>query len=353
MPFEKWRKAVTQLTKEIQGAGGVVTGAFPSWPDPRNYKYGILSTIGAQAEQIPPKVSYRNNMPPVFDQGKYGTCIACAIARGMQEYHEMVQGDLPAEGLSPLFLYALCKKRDGIPDQEGSYPIVALKIMQEIGTCPESILKYSNIENGLPSAEKLESVKLYAMKYKIQTYAQICGFENKNREGTVEQIKRAIYKEGAVLAAVLVCANFLNPPGNVIPLPGGRMLGGHAVCLTGYDDERDAFELRNSWGTNWADGGYAWLPYDFVNHRTDMGWSFFEAWTSVDMLVYKPASEIVLQVGNRVAIVDGVNIMLDQPPVIAEKTGRTFVPIRFVGANMGYIVHFDKDTGRIKLIKPN
>jgi hypothetical protein len=35
--------------------------------------------------------------------------------------------------------------------------------------------------------------------------------------------------------------------------------GGHQVCLVGLDVDREAVRVRNSWGTGWADGGYAWL----------------------------------------------------------------------------------------------
>lgn len=41
-----------------------------------------------------------------------------------------------------------------------------------------------------------------------------------------------------------------------------RLDGGHQVCLAGLDVEREAVLVRNSWGTGWGDGGYAWLSWD-------------------------------------------------------------------------------------------
>lgn len=35
----------------------------------------------------------------------------------------------------------------------------------------------------------------------------------------------------------------------------------HAVVLTGYDDEKQAFRLLNSWGSNWGNNGYIWATY--------------------------------------------------------------------------------------------
>jgi C1A family cysteine protease len=43
---------------------------------------------------------------------------------------------------------------------------------------------------------------------------------------------------------------------------GSRVAGGHQVCLVGLDVEREAVRVRNSWGTSWADGGYAWLRFE-------------------------------------------------------------------------------------------
>ena len=38
---------------------------------------------------------------------------------------------------------------------------------------------------------------------------------------------------------------------------------GHAVLIVGYDDEKDAFKIVNSWGSDWGDEGYGWVSYDF------------------------------------------------------------------------------------------
>jgi hypothetical protein len=40
------------------------------------------------------------------------------------------------------------------------------------------------------------------------------------------------------------------------PGPGAKVSYGHAVALVGYDNERRFWVARNSWGSDWADGGY-------------------------------------------------------------------------------------------------
>ncbi len=40
-----------------------------------------------------------------------------------------------------------------------------------------------------------------------------------------------------------------------------RNTGAHMVVLTGWDDGKQAWEMRNSWGTGWGTGGYGWIKY--------------------------------------------------------------------------------------------
>lgn len=39
------------------------------------------------------------------------------------------------------------------------------------------------------------------------------------------------------------------------------IVGGHCIAIIGYDDEKGAWHLRNSWGTGWGMQGYAWVQY--------------------------------------------------------------------------------------------
>lgn len=49
-------------------------------------------------------------------------------------------------------------------------------------------------------------------------------------------------------------------------LPSGSNGGpnGHVVLIVGYDDTTRMFRVKNSWSAAWADGGYAWVSYDYV-----------------------------------------------------------------------------------------
>ena len=62
--------------------------------------------------------------------------------------------------------------------------------------------------------------------------------------------------------------------------------GGQAVLAVGYDDERLSSEgailVRSSWGSQWGDNGFGWLPYSFIkeNLAADFWSAVKPAWVS-------------------------------------------------------------------------
>jgi C1A family cysteine protease len=73
----------------------------------------------------------------------------------------------------------------------------------------------------------------------------------------------------------------------MIPFPTTleKRRGGHAVVAIGYDDEVEienknkggkktegALLIRNSWGSNWGENGYGWLPYEFIKRGLAIDW---------------------------------------------------------------------------------
>ena len=50
-----------------------------------------------------------------------------------------------------------------------------------------------------------------------------------------------------------------------MPATGEKVVGGHAVCCVGYDDSKQLFIVRNSWGTGWGLKGYFMMPYTYLS----------------------------------------------------------------------------------------
>jgi len=49
-----------------------------------------------------------------------------------------------------------------------------------------------------------------------------------------------------------------------MPKQKEMVVGGHAVCIVGYDDRKKLLKFINSWGEDWGAQGYGYLPYDYV-----------------------------------------------------------------------------------------
>jgi len=65
-----------------------------------------------------------------------------------------------------------------------------------------------------------------------------------------------------------------------VPMPrkNEEELGGHAVCVCGYNDKTGLFKFKNSWGKAWGDGGYGYLKYDYVGRYC------LDAWSATDLI---------------------------------------------------------------------
>ena len=54
----------------------------------------------------------------------------------------------------------------------------------------------------------------------------------------------------------------------IMPYPNTKkekLLGGHAVLIVGCDKDRKLFEIKNSWGTDGGNQGYAAMDFSFFS----------------------------------------------------------------------------------------
>lgn len=88
---------------------------------------------------------------------------------------------------------------------------------------------------------------------------------------TVGEIKEAICEYGSVTASVTVTDAFANYRGGVFNEKSSAETN-HAIVLVGWNDEKKAWLLRNSWGKAWGKRGYMWIRYDSNNVGSWPNW---------------------------------------------------------------------------------
>jgi cathepsin K len=92
---------------------------------------------------------------------------------------------------------------------------------------------------------------------------------------SVADIKAAICKYGPVAASVNVTdafQHYTNGVFNEIPSNYANPSTNHAIVLCGWDDDKHAWLLKNSWGTDWGENGYMWIDYGTNNVGRRAAW---------------------------------------------------------------------------------
>jgi hypothetical protein len=213
---------------------------------------------------VPARIDYSPHMTPVRDQGDEGTCVSFASVVGVKEFEDTREYK-KVMSLSPRYVYSLCKKYDGIPDEEGTYPRVAMKVLMKHGVCPEAMWPYEPYQ----SDDHKKGADAKARIFRIKAYARLA---------SLQEMKRSLVVNGPFLAGVRVYESWFTKPvqkTGLIPMPqkGEEIVGGHAVCIVGYDDTKALFTFKNSWGTKWAQKGYGFVPYAYMQRYCSDAWS--------------------------------------------------------------------------------
>ena len=83
----------------------------------------------------------------------------------------------------------------------------------------------------------------------------------------IRAVKEHLAKDAPVVIGMMVGGSFMQEMmGKEMWAPGDddrsqAGFGGHAMCVIGYDDRKQAFQLMNSWGPEWGNNGVAWVRY--------------------------------------------------------------------------------------------
>jgi len=229
-------------------------GWLPDLPDHRDHLYAApVKITGA----LPAKVDLRPRCPPIYNQGQLGSCTANAIA-GAIEFDRLKQ-KISDFTPSRLFIYYNERAMEHTIDSDSGAQIRdGIKSVAKLGDCPETEWPYL-----VAKFKTKPSAKCYsdALKYKAVLYQRVTQ--------TLSQTKGCLASGFPFVFGFTVYENFESAQvaraGHAsLPKSGERAIGGHAVLGVGYDDLKQWFIVRNSWGMEWGMKGYFTLPYSYV-----------------------------------------------------------------------------------------
>lgn len=227
------------------------------------------------------QVSFRNRVPYIKDQGQAGSCTAHAGTELMELLYRTQVSKLAAHvdvntlRFSPLFLYARERMAEGTFTQDaGADSRTIFQVLAQQGCCTESEDVYSDKSIfTLPTSQQVTE----AEAYKIGAYHRIWDVETAKTvllSGYTFTVGTAVYQQ---LESDEAAATGLIR----VPTAGQTNFGGHEMHVIGADDSKQvfgdtgAFEVQNSWGPNWGDHGFCWIPYRYFH--VELAWDFWTA----------------------------------------------------------------------------
>ncbi len=209
--------------------------------------------------------SFALDGPPIVSQEETSKCVAFSGAYYILSLYNGVKGAAQNfdKSASPEFAYATYKKLNNDNDcNEGAYlfdegnQTGMAEILKTSGTTSWTQMPFVNSTNcSITNATQ----KTQAAVNKISGYARLDEDEYKD----TQELKSWMYAGYPLWFAVAVDDGFQDLGTAVWSKPSGGDSGGHAMALVGWDDNRKAFKIANSWGPDWGDKGYGWVSYTY------------------------------------------------------------------------------------------
>ena len=209
---------------------------------------------------IKSNVDLREKCPAIYNQGKLGSCTANAIAAAY-EFDMMKEEEKEIFVPSRLFIYYNERAMEGnVKKDAGAEIRDGIKSINRQGICDEKDWPYDISQF---TVKPPKSLYKKAQNHKAVKYERV--------KQDIQQMKQCLNDGYPFVFGFAVFESFETKQVAetgimVMPKVGEKILGGHAVMAVGYDDDKEVFIVRNSWGEEWGDKGYFYMPYEFIKN---------------------------------------------------------------------------------------
>jgi C1A family cysteine protease len=236
-------------------------------------------------QTVPASASVQQYCLPVRHQGLVGACTAfaaTALVETILNKENLFPGN-KVSPLSPKYFYYMervlgAKKGDLDPKapkrDTGAPAHLAAQTINTFGMLPEQDAPYVGDKQILAyeaSAAEQAAAKLFKVKRAVKIM-------------TLQGMKSSLANGRPFMFGFKVYPSFMTRTTArtgemMMPVSGERFSGGHAVLAVGYDDKKQAFLVKNSWGQGWGQAGYFWMPYTFFTPSYVSSSLYGNCWT--------------------------------------------------------------------------
>lgn len=207
----------------------------------------------------------RNWVSPMMNQGACGSCVAFASVATL-ETQLNITSLVPSLNmqLSPQHLFAC----GGGYCSFGWRVEPAAKHLMKKGIVDEACMPYESGSTGEDVRCGSVCSQNEKRTLKISDYHRPTRFFK-----NINKVKKALLA-GPLVTTMTVYEDFMVYKSGVYKHVTGNSMGGHAVSIVGYDDTKQAFIVRNSWGIEWGDKGFVYISYEDKSGIGDDTWGF-------------------------------------------------------------------------------
>ncbi len=215
---------------------------------------------------LPAKVSLKTYCPTPQNQGEYSNCVGWAVGYAACTISEAIITEaltdkklninaIDAIATSPTYIYTRIKpEEDNDCHSKAAMEQVLKKLKGSLLPRYRDFGEDCAAPNALPKA----------FKTGVQMESFVRLFESSDsKKQKLYAIKQTLANKKPVVIGIWHYKSFEKAKkvwsGDLSKYSGS----GHAVCLTGYDDnlEGGTVEVMNSWGTEWGEGGFSRIRY--------------------------------------------------------------------------------------------
>lgn len=246
----KWRKPDGAL-KEVE---------YKEQPLDEKYRPAIAS------DKIKDNVDLRKFFSPVKDQLNLGACTSFAVVAMYEAMMQRFGSD--AVDMSPAFLYYYSNVVTGRPGGGSNY-FEQLKVLGTNGVCREDLYMYDASSPGTaPSDKAQDDAKLHRALAAKQITLVSGNNKAEDMKRNHEMLTSAL-SEGYPVGISLKVFDNLGRNGAFVLHPedneNAKEDGWHAMVIAGYSEAGGFYIVRNSWGADFGDNGYCYIPMAYID----------------------------------------------------------------------------------------
>jgi len=227
-------------------------GYIPDKPDQRDWVYS------ARRKALPESIDLRDKFPPIYHQ-KGADCVPNALC-GAFGYEERYFRP------SRMFVWYNTRSITGNQDLNTGTTIKnGIKTMANDGVCSEAKWRYIQPHDKRPT----EACYYQGQKHQILEYYKLVN-------PSIRDVKNCLAEGYPITIGLTLFKSFWKSKvkkTGIVKMPCRFLFwteetsAHHAVVVVGYNTK--GFICRNSWGSQWGDQGYLYLPFRYIRYFAD------------------------------------------------------------------------------------